>query len=128
MIAVPRDQVKTEASVAMLPIPVPLVTVLRGHRKRQSEERFAAARHRPGLHNRAWRLRRTPQRQSHVPSPVRDRERAAAAGAQPLDLVGRLRRTAHMHRERDGLDRLSPGGYEACAPRAANRKRWKTVV
>jgi integrase len=36
------DQVKTEASVAVLPIPAPLVTVLRGHRKRQFEERFAA--------------------------------------------------------------------------------------
>ena len=36
------DQVKTEASVAVLPIPVPLVTILRGHRKRQFEERFAA--------------------------------------------------------------------------------------
>ena len=42
MIAVPRDQVKTETSVAVLPIPVPLVTILRGHRKRQFEERFAA--------------------------------------------------------------------------------------
>lgn len=36
------DQVKTEASVAVLPIPAPLVTILRGHRKRQFEERFAA--------------------------------------------------------------------------------------
>jgi integrase len=36
------DQVKTEASVAVLPIPGPLVNILRGHRKRQLEERFAA--------------------------------------------------------------------------------------
>jgi integrase len=36
------DQVKTEASVAVLPIPAPLVTILRVHRKRQFEERFAA--------------------------------------------------------------------------------------
>ncbi len=36
------DQVKTDASVAVLPIPAPLVTILRGHRKRQFEERFAA--------------------------------------------------------------------------------------
>ena len=33
---------KTDASVAVLPIPAPLVTILRGHRKRQFEERFAA--------------------------------------------------------------------------------------
>jgi integrase len=36
------DQAKTEASVAVLPIPSPLVTVLRDHHKRQLEERFAA--------------------------------------------------------------------------------------
>ncbi len=36
------DQVKTEASVAVLPIPAPLVTILRRHRKRQFEERFVA--------------------------------------------------------------------------------------
>lgn len=36
------DQVKTEASVAVLPIPAPLVTILRSHRKRQLEERVAA--------------------------------------------------------------------------------------
>ena len=36
------DQLKTDASVAVLPIPAPLVTVLRAHRKRQFEERFAA--------------------------------------------------------------------------------------
>ena len=36
------DLVKTEASVAVLQIPAPLVTILRGHRKRQFEERFAA--------------------------------------------------------------------------------------
>jgi Phage integrase family len=36
------EQVKTEASVAVLPIPGPLVTILRDHRKRQFEERFAA--------------------------------------------------------------------------------------
>jgi integrase len=34
--------VKTEASVAVLPIPAPLVTILRSHRKRQLEERVAA--------------------------------------------------------------------------------------
>jgi integrase len=34
--------VKTEASVAVLPIPAPLVTILRAHRKRQLEERVAA--------------------------------------------------------------------------------------
>jgi integrase len=71
------DQVKTEASVAVLPIPAPLVTILRGHRKRQFRgtirSRLAVARHRPGVHDRAGRLRRTPQRRSHVPSPVRDR-------------------------------------------------------
>jgi integrase len=39
------DQVKTDASVAVLPIPAPLVTILRGHRKRQFEERFAAGSH-----------------------------------------------------------------------------------
>jgi hypothetical protein len=36
------DQVTTKTSVAVLPIPAPLVTILRGHRKRQFEERFAA--------------------------------------------------------------------------------------
>jgi integrase len=36
------EQVKTEASVAVLPIPVPLVSILRGHRARQLEERFTA--------------------------------------------------------------------------------------
>jgi integrase len=36
------DRVKTDASVAVLPIPAPLVIILRGHRKRQFEERFAA--------------------------------------------------------------------------------------
>jgi integrase len=36
------EQVKTEASVAVLPIPAPLVSILRGHRSRQLEERFAA--------------------------------------------------------------------------------------
>jgi integrase len=36
------DQVKTEASVAVLPIPAPLVTILRVHRKRHLEERVAA--------------------------------------------------------------------------------------
>ena len=36
------EHVKTEASVAVLPIPAPLVGILRGHRSRQLEERFAA--------------------------------------------------------------------------------------
>lgn len=36
------EQVKTEASVAVLPIPVPLVTILRGHRARQLKERLSA--------------------------------------------------------------------------------------
>ena len=36
------EHVKTEASVAVLPIPGPLVGILRGHRSRQLEERFAA--------------------------------------------------------------------------------------
>jgi integrase len=36
------DRVKTEASVATLPIPVPLVAILREHRERQLEERFTA--------------------------------------------------------------------------------------
>jgi len=36
------EQVKTEASVAVLPIPAALVTILRGHRRRQLEERFSA--------------------------------------------------------------------------------------
>jgi integrase len=36
------DPVKTDASVAVLPIPAPLVRILRAHRKRQLEERFAA--------------------------------------------------------------------------------------
>lgn len=36
------DQVKTEASVAVLPMPAPLVTILRGHRSRQLKERFSA--------------------------------------------------------------------------------------
>lgn len=36
------DQVKTEASVAVLPVPAPLVSILRGHRTRQLEERFIA--------------------------------------------------------------------------------------
>jgi hypothetical protein len=35
------DPVKTDASVAVLPIPAPLVNILRAHRKRQLEERFA---------------------------------------------------------------------------------------
>lgn len=36
------EQVKTEASVAVLPIPAPLLGILRGHRSRQLEERFTA--------------------------------------------------------------------------------------
>ncbi len=36
------DPVKTDASVAVLPIPAPLVNVLKAHRKRQLEERLAA--------------------------------------------------------------------------------------
>ena len=36
------DPVKTDASVAVLPNPAPLVNILRAHRKRQLEERFAA--------------------------------------------------------------------------------------
>lgn len=36
------DQVKTEGSVAVLPIPAPLVSVLRAHRTRQLEDRFLA--------------------------------------------------------------------------------------
>jgi integrase len=36
------DPVKTDASVAVLPIPDPLVTILRAHRTRQLQERFAA--------------------------------------------------------------------------------------
>ena len=36
------DPVKTDASVAVLPVPDPLVSILRAHRKRQLQERFAA--------------------------------------------------------------------------------------
>ena len=36
------EQVKTEASVAVLPVPAPLVSILRGHRSTQLEERFMA--------------------------------------------------------------------------------------
>lgn len=36
------DSVKTEGSVAVLPIPTPLVAILRAHRIRQQEERLAA--------------------------------------------------------------------------------------
>lgn len=36
------EQVKTEASVAVLPVPAPLVGILRAHRTRQLEERFIA--------------------------------------------------------------------------------------
>ncbi len=36
------EEVKTEGSNATLPLPRPLVTVLRNHRKQQMEERFAA--------------------------------------------------------------------------------------
>ncbi len=36
------DAVKTDASIAVLPIPAPLATILRAHRKRQLEERVAA--------------------------------------------------------------------------------------
>jgi integrase len=36
------DRVKTDASVAVLPIPVPLVSILLGHRSRQLEERLTA--------------------------------------------------------------------------------------
>lgn len=36
------DPVKTDASVAVLPIPAPLIAILRSHRTRQLEERFAA--------------------------------------------------------------------------------------
>lgn len=36
------DSVKTEGSVAVLPIPTPLVAILRAHRTRQHEERLAA--------------------------------------------------------------------------------------
>ena len=37
-----QNPVKTDASVAVLPIPAPLLNILRAHRKRQLEERFAA--------------------------------------------------------------------------------------
>ncbi|BCK53992.1 tyrosine-type recombinase/integrase [Nocardia wallacei] len=45
------DEVKTEGSNATLPLPRPLVAILREHRKRQLEERFAAgtAWHESGL-------------------------------------------------------------------------------
>ena len=80
------DHVKTDASVAVLPIPAPLVTILRGHRKRQLEERFAAGSQwrDTGLvfTTVSRRLHRTAQRQPHVPSPVRDRQRAAASRAR----------------------------------------------
>lgn len=36
------EQVKTEGSVAVLPVPAPLVSILRGHRSRRLEERFTA--------------------------------------------------------------------------------------
>jgi hypothetical protein len=36
------EQVKTEASVSVLPIPAPLVSILRGHPSRQLEARFTA--------------------------------------------------------------------------------------
>ncbi|MDT5398423.1 MAG: hypothetical protein QOK33_1654 [Mycobacterium sp.] len=36
------DPVKTDASVAVLPIPAPLVSILTAHRRRQREERIAA--------------------------------------------------------------------------------------
>jgi len=36
------DPVKTDTSVAVLPIPVPVVSILRAHRHRPLEERFAA--------------------------------------------------------------------------------------
>lgn len=36
------DQVKTDASVAVLPIPAPLVSILRGRRSRQLEDRLTA--------------------------------------------------------------------------------------
>jgi hypothetical protein len=36
------DPVKTDASVAVLPIPAPLVTIVRAHRQRQLRERVAA--------------------------------------------------------------------------------------
>ena len=36
------DQVKTDASVAVFPIPAPLVNILREHRSRHLEERLTA--------------------------------------------------------------------------------------
>ncbi len=36
------EQVKTEGSVAVLPVPAPVVSILRRHRSRQLEERFTA--------------------------------------------------------------------------------------
>src|ERR1700738_5121123 len=36
------DQVKTDASAAVLPLPAPLRSMLPGHRTRQLEERFTA--------------------------------------------------------------------------------------
>ena len=64
------DAVKTDASIAVLPIPAPLVPILRGHRTRQLEERFAAARsgaRRVGVHHGARWLHGTPERESYVP-------------------------------------------------------------
>ena len=79
------EQVKTEASVAVLPVPAPLVSILRGHRSRQLEERFmAGAQWRDtGLvfHHGKWRLPRTTQHQPHVPQPVRSGRGSAAACA-----------------------------------------------
>jgi hypothetical protein len=76
--------VQTDASVAVLPIPAPLVNILRAHRKRQLEERFAAgslamARHGPGLHDVTRRVHRAAQRKPHVPWRVHEGGRAPTA-------------------------------------------------
>lgn len=85
------EQVKTEASVAVLPIPAPLVSILRGHRARQLAERFTAGAH--------WRdtglvfttasggLPRTTEYQPRIPQPVRSGRGSATAGARSSPLV-----------------------------------------
>ena len=79
------EQVKTEGSVAVLPVPAPLVSILRGHRSRQLERSphgwRSVARQRPRLHHGKWRFPRTTQHQPRVPQPVRAGRRSAAPRA-----------------------------------------------
>ena len=85
------DPVKTDASVAVLPIPTPLVAILRAHRQASAERarrrRLTLARHRPGVHDSPRWLHRTAQREPNVPRRLHEGRSTAAACPRPSALL-----------------------------------------